>query len=97
MLTGWSCPTLGKVTIWGHNVAEDEGATTVRHLVGYCPQYEIVFPNMTAFQHIEIYAVLRGVNLLAEGGINDYVSRMLSKVGLLSYKNQIVDTFSGGT
>jgi ABC-type multidrug transport system ATPase subunit len=95
-LTGWSEPTKGKVTIWGYDVADEEQVVQVRHVVGYCPQYEIVFPNMTAMQHVSVYTTLKGVDVKPYGGLRPYAIHLLEKVGLEDVIDQNVDTYSGG-
>lgn len=34
---------------------------SIRHLVGYCPQFDALFDNLTGREHLELYANLKGI------------------------------------
>lgn len=58
-LTNEINPTSGSIQINGLDVARDFGQ--VRKLIGYCPQYDAIFPLMTVEQHLEYYARIKGI------------------------------------
>lgn len=33
----------------------------IRHLIGYCPQFDALFDNLTGREHLELYANLKGI------------------------------------
>lgn len=33
----------------------------VRKLIGYCPQYDVIFDNMTVEEHLDYYARIKGI------------------------------------
>ncbi|KAH9367677.1 hypothetical protein HPB48_020655 [Haemaphysalis longicornis] len=51
-------PSAGKVTVAGYDVHTD----AARGMVGYCPQVDVFFDELTAEEHVVYYAGLRGVN-----------------------------------
>uniref|UniRef100_A0A3Q3DGY5 ATP binding cassette subfamily A member 1 n=1 Tax=Hippocampus comes TaxID=109280 RepID=A0A3Q3DGY5_HIPCM len=53
--------------------------------MGYCPQFDAVNELLTGREHLELYAILRGV---AEWGIR--------KLGLLKYADKAAGSYSGG-
>ncbi|KAM9597858.1 LOW QUALITY PROTEIN: ATP-binding cassette sub-family A member 9 [Trichechus inunguis] len=55
MITGDTKPTAGQVTLKGSS-RED----TVRFL-GYCPQENPLWPNLTVREHLEVYATVKGL------------------------------------
>lgn len=61
--------------------------------MGVCPQHDILFPDLTAIEHIELYAGLKGVDKkdwakLAED--------RLKCVRLWNVRNARSGTYSGG-
>ena len=33
----------------------------IRHLIGYCPQFDALLNNLTAREHLELYAAIKGI------------------------------------
>ena len=33
----------------------------VRYLIGYCPQFDALLDNLTAREHLELYAAIKGI------------------------------------
>lgn len=59
MLTGMNSITKGSASVFGLNI-EDE-MEKVRHIMGVCPQHDILFGNLTVKEHLEVFAVLKGM------------------------------------
>jgi len=86
MLTAEFPPTSGDATLAGFSVLNEPEKT--RRRVGYCPQFDAHFANMTGREHIELYASIKGVPVdlvqeaaaakLAEVGLSDFDSDRLS-------------------
>ena len=51
--------TAGEITINGFNVKTQ--FQNVRKLVGYCPEYNAIFPNMTVIETIKYFARIKGI------------------------------------
>lgn len=91
MLIGLIAPTYGDITVNGVSVRENlEG---VRRQLGVCPQHDILWGELTPWQHLKLFARLRGLPL-------KYVKReiieRLKAVNLYDVRNKQVRTFSGG-
>jgi ABC-type transporter Mla maintaining outer membrane lipid asymmetry ATPase subunit MlaF len=84
-------PTAGDVRVFGHSVTQDP--YSVRQLVGLCKQDDYLYPNLSAREHLQLFAGLRGVesSVLAET-----VSNWLESVDLSLVQNHYTSSFSGG-
>ncbi len=61
---------------------------------GYCPQFDALLPNLTAREHLWLYARIKGVK---EYEIPLIVQDLLMKLGLKKYADRPCVTYSGGT
>lgn len=93
VLTGQLPPTSGTVTIYGHRIPEDFGQA--RRLLGYCPQYNTLFNNLTVREHLMFFAELKGL-LQDETVITKDVEEILQNMGLWSMQHQLAKHLSGG-
>ncbi|KAJ3063543.1 ATP-binding cassette sub- A member 1, partial [Rhizoclosmatium hyalinum] len=59
MLAGLTPPTAGDALICGLSVRTQ--MSQIRRMLGVCPQHDILFEDLTAREHIELYAGLKGV------------------------------------
>ena len=59
MLTGMAEPSSYKrATINGHDMTD--GIDVIRHQIGTCPQFDILFDDLTGQQHLEFFAAIKG-------------------------------------
>lgn len=65
----------------------------IRRLMGVCPQHDILFDDLTAREHIRLYAGLKGV---PGDAIESLVQSRLSAVRLLKVADQRAGSYSGG-
>ena len=56
MLTGMLSSSSGSATVGGFDVATQTAA--LRRVLGVCTQHDVLFGNMTAFEHVELFAKL---------------------------------------
>lgn len=92
-LTGDVDPTSGEVHIGGYDVQNRLEYSQVRKLIGYCPQFDALFTNLTVKEHLEFYAHIKGVVPRMRRTV---VERQLVEMGLEQYKNTYADRLSGG-
>ena len=92
VLTGQLNPTAGSVHIYGHPIPEE--FMQARKLLGYCPQYNTLFKEMTVREHLRFYSELKG--LLDKDDIDDDINFMLQSTGLWHLQHHIVKHLSGG-
>ena len=84
-------PSAGDITVFGHSVKDDPYA--VRRLVGVCKQDDYLYPNLTAKEHLDLFAGLRGVDAEQHDAI---VQRWLESVDLDTVQHQYASQYSGG-
>ena len=60
-LTGEEIPDDGYLYMGGQNVRTIGGFDKARCLIGYCPQFDAIFHNLTVKQHLQFYADVKGV------------------------------------
>jgi len=91
-LTGALNPTHGKAYVQGFDVqAENDD---VQAIIGVCPQHDHLYPDLTAREHMYLYARFKGVKITQSVGTE--IQDLLEKVGLDSVENRLARSFSGG-
>ncbi|KAF3838949.1 hypothetical protein F7725_010717 [Dissostichus mawsoni] len=65
----------------------------VHRNMGYCPQFDSIYELLTGREHLELYAVLRGV---PEKEVCDVAEWGIRKLGLLKYSDKSAGSYSGG-
>jgi ATP-binding cassette subfamily A (ABC1) protein 3 len=88
---GMTSATSGEVLINGLDI--NENIDNLRKVMGYCPQKDLLFDELTGEQHLRIFAKLRGVD---DDVLDHVVIRALENVDLIEKKDTIVKEYSGG-
>jgi ABC-type multidrug transport system ATPase subunit len=65
----------------------------IRGNLGVCPQHDILFPELTVMQHLQMFAIFKGV---ASDAVTREATRMVQEVGLTEKANSKSSTLSGG-
>ncbi|XP_070532576.1 ATP-binding cassette sub-family A member 2-like [Ptychodera flava] len=91
MLTGDELITSGNAFLNGHSILTD--LRKVHQNIGYCPQFDAVFDELTAREHLLLYARLRGIPYKEEDKVVDWA---LNKLALTQYADRPAGTYSGG-
>lgn len=60
IMTGETMPTTGQVQIGGHSITVNQADAF--KTMGYCPQHDALWKNVTVREHLEVYASIRGVS-----------------------------------
>ncbi|CAG9094877.1 unnamed protein product [Plutella xylostella] len=68
-------PTSGTATINGCDIVTDTGLA--RASLGICPQHNVLFPDLTAAEHVQFYAQLKGVRGGAVRGEVEHFLKLL--------------------
>ncbi|EGG13873.1 ABC transporter A family protein [Cavenderia fasciculata] len=91
MLTGLISPSSGDAMIFGKSVISE--IDQVRKQTSVCPQHDILWNQMSAYEHLELFAELKGIDKsLRKQCIDDALESVrLTRVA----KNQIT-SYSGG-
>ncbi|XP_066591826.1 cholesterol transporter ABCA5-like [Prorops nasuta] len=84
--------TRGRVQIGGHNI--NSHMTEAFRQMGYCPQHDAQWKNITVREHLQCYAAIRGVPW---GDIDRIVDLYLSGLQIHEHADKQTQECSGGT
>ncbi|XP_012989040.1 phospholipid-transporting ATPase ABCA1b isoform X2 [Esox lucius] len=91
MLTGDSLVTSGEAFLAGKSILRE--IDEVHQNMGYCPQFDAINDLLTGREHLEFYAVLRGV---PEKEVCEVAEWGIRKLGLVKYVDKAAGSYSGG-
>ncbi|KAI9363393.1 hypothetical protein DFJ73DRAFT_511027 [Zopfochytrium polystomum] len=91
ILAGLTPATSGDALVYGRSVRTQMGA--IRATLGVCPQHDILFDDLSAREHIELYAGLKGV---PREHWRELLEDRLKAVKLWTVQNVRASTYSGG-
>uniref|UniRef100_A0A4W5NQN0 P-type phospholipid transporter n=1 Tax=Hucho hucho TaxID=62062 RepID=A0A4W5NQN0_9TELE len=91
MLTGDSIVTSGEAFLAGKSILRE--MDEVHQNMGYCPQFDAINDLLTGREHLEFYAVLRGV---PEKEVCEVAEWGIRKLGLVKYVDKAAGSYSGG-
>ena len=89
MMTGLENVTSGEADVAGYDVSSR--TQEVRDRIGICPQHDVLWPQLTAREHLEVYSMFKG-NLDGSKKIDE----ILHGVKLHDVQNKQSGKFSGG-
>jgi ABC-type multidrug transport system ATPase subunit len=90
MLTGLSTVSAGDAEIFGRSVSGD--MAELHASMGVCPQHDVLWDQLTAREHLELFARIKGL----DGSIKEEGNRRIEQVKLFSAADSKVGGFSGG-
>lgn len=61
IISGEIAPTRGQVRIGGQNITNCQ--SEAYKMLGYCPQHDALWRNVSVREHIELYAAIRGIKV----------------------------------
>eukprot|EP00834_Sanchytrium_tribonematis_P006453 NODE_476_length_6991_cov_0.522635.p1 type:complete len:800 gc:universal NODE_476_length_6991_cov_0.522635:6392-3993(-) len=91
IIAGLAQATSGDGLIYNYSIADSIGS--IQSLMGICPQFDLLFADLTASEHIELYAELKNV---PKSEIKQITEDRLKAVRLWSVKDRQTRTYSGG-
>ncbi|KAG0269989.1 ATP-binding cassette sub- A member 1 [Actinomortierella ambigua] len=91
MLSGLTKSSGGDALFYG--LSMDRDMPQIRSMMGVCPQHDILFDEMSAWEHIELYAGLKNVPAV---DIPALAEERLKAVRLWKVKDRMAGTYSGG-
>ncbi|XP_015588178.1 ATP-binding cassette sub-family A member 1 isoform X2 [Cephus cinctus] len=92
IITGLTNPNDGSVFINGKNVSHD--LDSIQKDLGVCSQDNILFPDLTVYEHIEFFAKLKG-DTKTNKQIKKEVDSLLSNLGITARRNFVPKKLSG--
>jgi len=91
MLTTLLPPSSGSASIDGYNIAQH--AAKVRRVIGYVPQLLSADGGLTGYENLLMFAKLYDI---PRRGRDQRISEVLEFMGLSSFSDKLVRTYSGG-
>ncbi|CAG8683115.1 18808_t:CDS:2 [Gigaspora rosea] len=91
ILSGLTPATSGDALLYGYSVKND--MNQIRKIMGVCPQHDILFNDLTAKEHIELYAGIKNIPSIE---IAKLVEERLAAVRLTKVANKPAGSYSGG-
>ncbi|KAL5277954.1 ABCA3.2 family protein [Megaselia abdita] len=91
MLTGMFPPTSGTAIVNGHDIRTN--ITSARQSMGFCPQHNVLFDDMSVRQHIIFFSRLKGVK---GKEIDEEVEKYVKILQLENKMNVAAKKLSGG-
>jgi ATP-binding cassette, subfamily A (ABC1), member 3 len=91
MLCGMYEATAGDATVFGRSIRTD--MATIRQSIGFCPQHDVLYPELTVWEHLEFYGRIKGV---VEDKLQSEVAHRIGQVGLGGKEHNTGDKLSGG-
>lgn len=88
MITGLSEPTSGQILINGLDIVKQ--TKEARQFIGFCPQFNLLFDDLTVYEHLKFFGKLK--NNFDEAEIDS----MLDIIKLSDKKHALAKTLSGG-
>ena len=90
-LTGEITPTSGEISINGMDIERD--FAKIRKLIGYCPQHDAIFDQMTVEEHLDYYARIKGIK---KDLIKPLVEKQIKDMNLDEHRKKLAGALSGG-
>jgi ATP-binding cassette subfamily A (ABC1) protein 3 len=91
ILTGMMEATSGTATVNGYDVKTQ--MRQVRNSLGFCPQFDILFPMMTVGEHLYFFAEMKGV---VRSELQAHVKKLIEQMRFGPYLNNYPTELSGG-
>jgi len=88
MITGICEPTSGTILINDKDIVTN--TKEARSVLGYCPQHNLLFDNLTVYEHLKFFSELK------QNFDDNEINKMLELTNLADKKNSLAKTLSGG-
>ena len=89
ILTGLIQPTAGRATVCGFDTQRQ--VSEVRKNIGIIPQEYLLYPEFSAYEFLDFWALLSGIDLSTQT-----IMKQLEEVNLAYMDNKQIKSFSGG-
>ncbi|CAL1368223.1 unnamed protein product [Linum trigynum] len=92
-LTGIAPATSGDALIYGHSIRGSGGMSSIRKLMGVCPQFDILWDALSGEEHLHLFASIKGI---PPPKIKEVAKELLDKVRLTNAAKVRSRSYSGG-
>lgn len=93
-ISGFERATSGKVFV--NSVDLYKNYKSLKSMIGYVPQQDIIYENITLLKMLEYSAMLRMPNDVTKSEIKSRIAEVLDMVELQGHENKIIRELSGG-
>ncbi|KAF5839339.1 hypothetical protein DUNSADRAFT_1022 [Dunaliella salina] len=93
-LTGAAQASGGDALVWGHSVRGPSGLSAARALTGVCPQFDVLWPQLTGIEHLNLFSHIKGLS--SEVAMAEESASLLKQVGLTKAGGVRSGAYSGG-
>ena len=83
--------TTGEISISGFDVQMNFSEAI--KLIGYCPQYDAIFPMLTVEETLKFYALVKGLRTYK---LKSAVEKGIRDLNLKDHRHKLAGTLSGG-
>ncbi|MBQ9199548.1 MAG: FHA domain-containing protein [Lachnospiraceae bacterium] len=94
LISGYNVPTSGEILVNDINLYENFDA--LKHIIGYVPQQDIVYDNLSVYTMLKYSAKLRLPRDVGNEEIDSIVNHVIDVVDLSKRKDTLVKQLSGG-
>lgn len=91
MLCGVVSMSTGDARVFGHSISQN--MTSIHSVMGVCPQEDVLWPELTPWEHLKLFAILKR---LPWSDHHRIISDSLVEVGLFDVRHRITNKLSGG-
>ncbi|KAL4490757.1 hypothetical protein ABPG72_021811 [Tetrahymena utriculariae] len=91
ILSGEIQQTSGECHIMGYDLQTQ--INQARNFIGYCPQFDALCDNLTAREHLEMYALIKGIPIEMREKL---VAKKIKEMDLTEFEHRLAGTYSGG-
>jgi ABC-type multidrug transport system ATPase subunit len=91
MMAGEFPPTSGSGKLAGLDMLNDR--EEINKYMGYCPQFDALFPKLTATEHLMMYARVKGIDPSIQESV---VANLTKMMNLTPHKDREAGGYSGG-
>lgn len=91
MMAGEFPPTTGAGKLAGLDMLTER--EEINKYMGYCPQFDALFPKLTAREHLHMYARIKGISSDTEESV---VQKLIEMMNLSSHCDREAGGYSGG-
>ena len=92
ILSGQEIPSAGDVIVHGFHLKNNFRG--LQKSIGYCPQFDILYDELNAIEHLQLYAKLKGIGSVS--AIDSEVKRLIQQLDLSVHALKPSGTLSGG-
>ncbi|XP_066091782.1 ABC-type organic anion transporter ABCA8-like [Saccopteryx bilineata] len=93
ILSGFSVPTKGSVTVYNNKLSETTNLENLSKLTGVCPQINVQFDFLTVRENLRLFAKIKGI---PPQEVEQEIQRILLELEMKNIQDILAQNLSGG-